>query len=271
MLILPIANKRRVMNVEIRLKNASKIRHGVCYDDANGGDIIVNREKFSDSSFKDSTDVKAPIDFIRSKSILYPRNFLVTTREESNSDVYDVYEVGQPPKKTTESIDKLYSMFITDMRKEIPNLPKRGKYISLKDLGFDKGLTDEKLALLQKIVREYGDSPEFMKKLEEAGIAELTSMADFINEFECTVISDSVIPEDSLQDSIKALSAINTRDYRNLNKYYNMAKSNKDIYTKFSYINEIAYDRHLKLHQSGVVGQKTLIKEKGDYDYKRAA
>ena len=47
MLILPIVNKRRVMNVQIKLKDASKVRKGVCYDDAGESDIIVNREKFS--------------------------------------------------------------------------------------------------------------------------------------------------------------------------------------------------------------------------------
>ena len=48
MLILPIVNKRRVMNVQIRLKDASKVRRGVCYDDAGESEIIVNREKFSE-------------------------------------------------------------------------------------------------------------------------------------------------------------------------------------------------------------------------------
>ena len=57
MLILPIVNKRRVMNVQIKLKDASKVRKGVCYDDAGESDIIVNREKFSESSFKNSKTV----------------------------------------------------------------------------------------------------------------------------------------------------------------------------------------------------------------------
>ena len=60
MLILPIVNKKRVVNVEIKLKNASKIRKGVCFDDAKESEIIVNREKFSDSSFKDSKEENAP-------------------------------------------------------------------------------------------------------------------------------------------------------------------------------------------------------------------
>lgn len=102
MLVLPIVNKRRVMNVQIRLKNAEKIRKGVAYDDAVESEIIVNREKFSESSYSTSKDENAPIDFIRSKSILYPRNFLVTTKEENDSNLYDVYEVSQPPKVLVE-------------------------------------------------------------------------------------------------------------------------------------------------------------------------
>ena len=98
MLILPIVNKNRVMNVSIRLKDAVKVRRGVRYDDALPSEIIVNREKFSESSFVDSKDVSAAADFIRSKSLLHPRSFLVTTKEENDSSRYDVYEVAQPPK-----------------------------------------------------------------------------------------------------------------------------------------------------------------------------
>ena len=270
MLILPIVNKRRVMNVQIKLKDASKVRKGVCYDDAGESDIIVNREKFSESSFKNSKTATAPIDFIRSKSILYPRRFLVTTKVETDSSLYDVYEVPQPPRKVNESIDKLYSKAIVDMQKEIPNRPKRGRYVSFEDLGFHKQLTSDKIALLQKVVKESSDSNDLGNKLQSAGIADLAENADFINNFECTILSDTEIPEDSLQDTLKAMSSINTRDYRNLNKYYKMAKSNTEIYTKISYINKVVYDRPLVLHRLGNVGQKTLIKKKVDYDYKAA-
>lgn len=271
MLILPIINKRRVMNVEIKLKNAEKVRRGVCYDDAAASDIIVNREKFSESSFKESRNATAPIEFIRSKSILYPRRFLVTTKTQDSSSLYDVYEVPQPPSKSNDSIDKLYSKAITDMRKEIPNKPKRGRYVSFEDLGFNKHLTNDKIALLQRVVKDSVDSKDLGEKLQSAGIADMAETADFINNFECTIISDTEIPEESLQDTLKAMSSINTRDYRNLRKYYNMAKSNTDLYTKISYVNKVIYDRPLVLYRSGKVGQKTLIKKKDNYDYQQAA
>ena len=249
MLVLPIVNKRRVMNVQIRLKNAEKIRKGVAYDDAVESEIIVNREKFSESSYSTSKDENAPIDFIRSKSILYPRNFLVTTKEENDSNLYDVYEVSQPPKSVSRSLDTLYSKAINDMRKEIPGVQTRGRYISFEELGLDEHLTDEKIASLQKIVKEVRDTSRWPKLFEEAGLSDLSNMIDFINNFECIVLSDSTIPEASLQDTLNAMKVINSRDYRNLKKYYNTAKSNTDIYTKISYVNKIIYDKPLTLLQ----------------------
>lgn len=271
MLILPIVNKKRVMNVEIKLRNAEKIKQGVCYDDANESEIIVNREKFSDSTFKNSKEENAPTDFIRSKSILHPRDFLVTTKSENDSNLYDIYRVAQPPKKVNESLDKLYGKAITDLRKEIPHAKRRGRYISFEKLGIGATLNDEKIARLQRIVKEERDTTRWPSRFKEAGIADLSDTVDFINNFECTLISDDVIPESSLQDTLKALEVINTKDYRNLKNYYKMAKDNKEIYTKLSYISKIIYDRPLTIIKSNNQIQKLLVKKKDEYDYTKAA
>lgn len=271
MLILPIVNKRRVMNVQIRLRGANKVRRGVCYDDARESEIIVNREKFSESSFTESRNESAPTDFIRSKSILFPRNFLVTTKQQNTSSLYDVYEVSQPPKRVNEGLDKLYGKAITDLRKEIPGVKGRGRYVSLEKLGIGAPLTDDKIAKLQKIVKEERDSSTWPRLFEEAGIADLPDTIDFINNFECTVLSDSSIPEASLQDTLNALKPLNSRDYRNLKNYYSMAKGNADIYTKISYINKIIYDKPLALIQSSSQEPKQLIKKKDEVETKKAA
>ena len=271
MLILPIVNNKRVMNVEIRLKGASKIRQGVSYDDAKSGDIIVNREKFSESSYKASRDANATVDFIRSKSILYPRSFLVTTKPEADSEFYDVYKVPQPPKKVNDALDQLYSKSILDMRNEIPGKPQRGRYVSFADLGLDKTINGEKIAQLQKIIKEERNSSTWGEQFMKAGIAELPATAQFLDHFECTILSDTTIPEESLQDTLKALSSINTRDYRNLKKYYRMAQSNADIYTKISYISKILYDRPLTLSRSQSSKQKQYVKRKEDGEYRDAA
>ena len=262
MLILPIVNKNRVMNVEMRLRNARKIKTNVFSNETNESDIIVNREKFSNSVFKNSKDENAPTDFIRAKSILYPRNFLVTTKQRTDSKYYDVYEVSQPPRKVNTCLDKLYGKAITDLRKKIPGVKNRGRYVSFEKLGMSEYLTDDKIAKLQRIVKEEKDQSKWPELFEKEGIADIGSTLDFISNFECTVVSDTTIPETSMQDTLKSLEIINTRDYRQLNKYYTMAKKNADIYTKISYINKIMYDEPLTLIQSE--RQKQLVKKKNE-------
>ena len=271
MLILPIVNKKRVMNVEVRLKNAEKIRKGVSFDDANESEIIINREKFSLSSFSDLKDAMAPIDFIRSKTLLYPRSFLVTTKENAESKLYDVYEVAPPPKKINDNLDRLYSKAILDMVKEIPGSEKRGRYLSFENIGIDKHLSNDKIATLQRIIRENRDTSMWPRLFQEAGVADLSDTIDFIKNFECTVLSDTSISEDSLEETLKALSNIHTRDYKNLNNYYKMAKSNTDIYTRINYINKILYDKPLSLIRAKKQDAKKLIKKRNEVLEKNAS
>lgn len=267
MLILPIVNKRRVMNVRLRLKDAKKIRTGVSYDDAKESEIIVNREKYSDSSFKESRSDTSPMDFIRSRSMLYPRKYLVTTKTKTTEPVYDVYEVTPPPKKVNDNLDGLYGKAITDIRNEIPGRENRGRYVSLDKLGIGKHLTDDKIASLQRIVREEKNETTWPKLFAEAGVEDLSETVDFMNHFECTVLSDTTIPEDSLQDTLKALSNIQTRDYKNLKNYYQMAKSNTEIYTRISYIHKLLYDKPLALIQAAKEEAKKLVKKKEEKDH----
>lgn len=255
MLILPIVNKNRVLNVKIELKAAKKIYSGVNLDDMLESDVVINGNKFSDSTFFNSTSENAELDFIRSSSLLYKRNYRVTTREESDSTQYDVYEVDLPPKKINDGLDNLYGSVITDMRKEIPGVP-RGRYVSFEKLGVGRHLTDERIARLQRIVSEVHDTSEWPKLFEEAGIADLVQTLDFVNLFDCTVIGSSSIPEDTLGTIIEAFDKLKTKDSRNLKKYYQTALDNHDIYAKISYINKLVYDRPLNLIQSE--GQKSV-------------
>lgn len=283
MLILPMVNKKKVLTLLLELKDAEKIRTGVHYDDTSESEIIVNKEKFTESTFKDSKSVSAPIDFIRSKSLLHPRNFLVTTkmakvekvstitREVEDTLAYDVYEVGKPPKRVNESLDNLYGKVIKDLQNEIPGTDGRGRYVSFEDLGVDKYLTDEKIARLQKIVREERDESLWPKLFEEAGIADLKDTIDFVNNFKCTILDDATIPEESLQDTLSVFSILKTRDYKNLNKYYRIAKSNTEIYTKISYISKIIYDKPLTLIQINEAKHKQLIKKKDKVEHVQAA
>ena len=270
MLILPIVNKKRVMNVEIRLKNASKVRQRVHFDDARQSDIIVNHARFSDSTFYRSGDIGAPMDFIRSRSLLYPRNFLVTTKQRRNSPLYDVYEVKQPPKKVNDPLDNLYGKAILDLKNEIPEVQNRGRYVSFEDLGLNQELTDEKIARLQEIVKEERDSSKWPDLFQEAGIMDLDETIHFLRNFDCRVLADHTIAEDSLQDTLNSLKAINTRDYRNLKRYYEMAKGNADTYTKLSFIHKTIYNKPFALIRAKT-DAKQLVKKMDEVELPKAS
>lgn len=270
MLILPIVNKNRILNVEVKLKSADKIRTGVKFSDALESEVIVNGRKLSESSYRDVKSDKAVLEFIRNNSIRYRRNYLITTREEASSSYYDVYEVEQPYRKVTDGLDNLYISAITDMRKEIPGI-KRGRYISLQKLGVADHLTDEKIARLQDIVRTVRDTSEWPALFEKAGVADLVDTLEFVKQFDCTVVEDTTIPEDSLQDIVDSLKKLNTRDSRNLSNYYDMALGNRDIYAKISYVNKVIYDKPLTLIQSKRQKQKQLVKVAGEAENAKAA
>ena len=275
MLVLPIVNKGRVMNAELKIIGASKIREDVCYSDIGPGDIMSNRIKFSESSFKKSENDNAPLEFVLYSSLNRKRRFfLVTTEKRTDSNTYDVYEVPQPPEvvnnKNTNGFEKLFSKKIIDMQKEIPDSPKRGRYVSFEDLGMNEVLSDDKIAKIQRIVKEYPKS-EWPKLFEEAGIMGITKAIEFIKCFECTIISDTTIPEESLQETLTAMSSLNTRDHRHLNRYYRMAKGNANIYKRLSYANKLVNGEPLTLIRAKG-NPKQLIKKKGEViEFPRAA
>jgi len=273
MLILPIVNRNRVLNVEIKLKNSEKIKTGVVLKDAGESEIIVNGKKFSTSGYNNEKDSKdGVVDFIRNASFRTKKDYFITTREKSNSNTYDVYAVSQPNPKINKALDDLYAEVITDMRKEIPDI-KRGRYLSFEKLGIDKHLTDEKIARLQEIVREEKDQTKWPILFKDANIADLKDTIDFINMFDCTVISNTTLPEDTYIATLNALEPLKTEDYRKLKSKYDIAISNAKIYKKLSIINNTLYNRPYTLigTTKQKENEKQLIKVKENHDYGKVA
>lgn len=268
MLILPIVNKNRLMNVSVNFKDIRKLDSNIIHrenlDNLSEGEIIVNRAKFSESTYKDSKDINACIDFIRSKSLLHPRKILVSTKQENDSSRYNVYVVGQPLRKVNNSLDALYSKAIVDIQKEIPGVKDRGRYLSFEKLGFNDYLTDEKIAKLQRIIRENPDSKKWPELFQKADISDLEETIKFLSLFDFTFLSDTVISEENFQDTLKVFKTLNTRDYKSMNNYYKMAKSNTEIYTKISYINRLIYDKPFLIKSNQ--RDKQLVKKKNEVD-----
>ena len=248
MLILPIVNRKRILNVCISLKNAEKVNERVHLPGVSKSDVIVNEHMFSKSLYnEDSEDLKkSVVDFIRNTSLLYRRNFTITTKTATNTDVYDVYKVEYPLDRVNDSLELLYGAAITDMRMETPDKPK-GKYVSLKDLGFDEFLTDERILKLGRIVSTTTDGDELDKLYRENGLDDLVKTIEFMSLFDCTVVSETSIPEEVFTNILSSFKKINSRDAKSMQRYYNIALDNRDIYSKLSHVNKILYNRPYSL------------------------
>ena len=241
MLVLPIVNRNRVMNVQISLKDAAKIHRSVILENTGESEVVVNQQNFSDSSYLQDKEEGGVVKFIRNSSLISKNDFLVTTREEADSDRYDVYQVKQPPKFVNSALDNLYANVVTDMRKQIPNV-KRGRYISFEKLGMNQYLTEDKINTLQQIVKTEQDRGRWPRLFEKAGIADLAQTIEFLNHFNLTVISDTTLPEETLQSMLQAFEPLQTQEYRNLKKYYHMAQANQQIYSRLSLVYHLLYN-----------------------------
>lgn len=259
MLVLPIVNRNRILNVSVSIKDASKVRTGVKLDDTMASDIIVNGRSFSTSSFSESSDNKAIIDFIRANSILYKRDVIVTTKTGYGEDTYDVYEVPLPSRKINNAMDNLYVDTILDMQKETPGVTK-GKYLSLSKVGLEEVFSDEKVSIVKSIVSNNPNSDTWRDLFRENGVLDLVSTLDFIRMFDCTVIGRASVMEDTLQQVLDSFDKLNSKDTKSLNKYYNMALENRDIYAKMSYVNKLVYDKPFDLIQSAGQKSKQFVK-----------
>lgn len=262
MLVIPMiytdkdSGNRSIISVRMELSDAEKIREGVHYNDAKPGQILMmNQPKYLD----DSSKKMEPVDYMRGKSLGYSGIFLITTQNEKNSDLYDVYKVVSLPPKVNDDFDQLYNKGIIDMQKEIPGINNRGRYVSFEKLGIEKYLSDEKIAKLQKIV-ENSASNQWDELLEEEKIADLRDITDFIKHFKFTLVSDKTIPTDSIEQVLDGLSVINSRDYRNLNNYKKMAEKNTEIFTKLSLIHQLLHNQPILIDLPPK--QKRLVKSK---------
>ncbi len=269
MLILPIINRNRVLNVKVSYKDAVKIRTDVELENTLPSDIIVGGKSFNTSAFYDSKDKKNIIEFIRNNSILYRRSILVTTKNRSNSKNYDVYDVGVSPRKINRVTDMLYIRTILDLEKELPGVSK-GKYLSFEEIGFGEVFSDIKISRLKSIVTS-NPTNSWKKLFIENGLMDMIETLEFLRSFDCTVVSEATVLEETMQQVLASFGKIHTRDMKSLNKYYNMAEENRDLYAKMTYVSKLVYGKPLDLIQSESQKNRQLVKKDEKWESKKSA
>lgn len=269
MLVLPIINRNRILNVSVSYKEAAKIRVDVELENTLPSDIIVSGKSFNSSAFYDSKDKNNIIEFIRNNSILYRRSVLVTTKNRSDSSNYDVYDVGVAPRKINGATDMLYIRAILDLEKELPGVV-RGKYLSFEELGFGEVFSDEKISRLRSIVTSNPTS-SWEKLFRENALMDMIETLEFLKSFDCTVVSEASIPDETMQQVLVSFGKICSRDTKSLNKYYSMAEENRDLYAKMSYVSKLVYGKSLDLIQSESQKNRQLIKKDENWESKKSA
>lgn len=269
MLVMPILNTSKngiskIYNVEVKLKKASKVKEGVIIKGLHESDVSLNGASFNTSVYNTKgIDPNVLVNFLRNYNYkANKKDFLITTRESSDSDLYDLYNVAMPPRKIAAGLDSLYGAAILDMKKEIPGKVK-GRYLSLKKLGVDKHITEEKMSKLRYIMET--ENKEDMNRVRDVcqlnGVSDLEKTLDFMRLFDCTIINEATLTEQQLTDMLNVLENINTRDAKNLARLYEIAKENKEVYGKLTTISKIVNGRPLNLIKSSNKG-KVLVKDR---------
>ena len=259
MLILPIVNKNRILNVQVTLRTAEKVRTGVKLTEVPESDVVVNGRPFSKSYFYDGDNSKTMVDFIRTNLNSQSRCFFVTTKSVPNTDVCDMYGIELPPNKVDVVFDNLYTKVLLDMQKETPGVLK-SKYLALEKVGFDSVFSDENVSKLRQIVTNVYDQRYWMGMFQDDGLVPMLEILNLMNIFDFTVVSEASISEEAVVDMLASLDKINSKDTKSLRNYYNMALANRDIYGKMSYVSKMVYDRSLNLIQSSSQKNKSKVK-----------
>ena len=262
MLILPVINKGKIFNAELKLVHCTKLDKNTAnlFDNAHESDVVINGKSLKDSNW----DKKDIMNFIKGNSINQPRDFYVNTKNEqfnekrydiignrlSEKETFESYKIANPYKLRSFNFDKLYNVMLLDIINKVPNKQNNGRYVSLKELGFDEVVNDQSVEQLENITNSVRDTSKWDPLFREYKIEDLVKYIDFFNLFEATVIPHSTILSEEVEDVVEKLSVIKSRDYKNLNKYYKIAKENTEIYKNLNKASNLLYGKPFRFVQS---------------------
>ncbi len=269
MLRLPITNRsrnghERICVVKVTRKNATKIKQGVILKGYNPSDIISNGVSFNTSVYNTpGGDPNKTVNFLRNFNYRSDkRDFLITTKEYADSTLYDLYKVDMPGSKISSGADNLFGSVILDMKNESPDNEK-GKTISLKKLGIDKGITEDKISKLEYIMKTEKDPQKRLELMQFHGVSDLKNIIDYLKEFRFQIVSGATMSVEEYKSILNSFKIIRTKETKALANFYMIAEENKEVYDKLTRISKILYNKPLGLIENPKK-QKILIKTKDE-------
>lgn len=246
MIVLPIVNRGRILNVEVTLKDVSKVGSKTSGLNINSSDIMIHNKKYNDSFYnKNVATSKTVMSFLRENGKIGKSNVLVTTKADDKG-LFDIYDIKYPREKVSDGFDNLIGTLLLDLKNESNN--QKGRYLDLYKLGVFDLITDERLTHLEYLSQNM-ENINISKYIEEHDLRGLFKLIQAMDMFEFTVISKSSITEEEFNSFTNFLEPTNSKDYNSLLNYYDLAKNNKNEYSKLSYIYKIINNKPLNLIQ----------------------
>ena len=246
MIVLPIVNRGRILNVEVTLKDVSKVGSKTSGLNINSSDIMIHNKKYNDSFYsKNVATPKTVMSFLRENGKIGKSNILVTTKA-NDKGLFDIYDIKYPREKVSDGFDNIIGTLLLDLKNESSS--QKSRYLDLYKLGVFDLITDERLTHLEYLSQNMSNV-NISKYIEEHDLRGLFKLIQAMDMFEFTVISKSSITEEEFNSFTNFLEPTNSKDYNSLLNYYDLAKNNKNEYSKLSYIYKIINNKPLNLIQ----------------------
>lgn len=247
MIVLPIVNRERILNVEVTLKDVSKVGSKTQDFNINSSDIVIHNKKYNDSFYSKSVATpKSVMSFLRENGKIGKSNILVTTKVDGKG-LFDIYDVKYPSDKVSDGLDNLIGTLLLDLKNESSS--QKGRYLDLYKLGVFDIITEERLTDLEFLSKNMNQL-NIAKYVEEHDLRCLFKLIQAMDMFSFKVINGSVITLDKFDSFTEFLEPTNSKDYNNLLNYSDLAKNNKNEYSKLSYIYKIINNKPLNLIQT---------------------
>lgn len=253
MLVMPILNTNRngiskIYFVEVEIKQSQKIKEATVIKGINESDITLNGNSFNSSSYKNkSINPNNAVNFLRDFNYqVNKHDFLISTKNYSDSDSYDLYSIPMPPRKITAGLDNLYGSVIFDIKNKVPNV-NQGNYLSLKQIGLDRHITSDKMDKLRHFSSIEKDKTKRNDLFQLNNVSDLAKTVDFMRLFNFTIIKNATLTEAELTHILDSLKVINTSDFDRLSNIYSLAKENKEVYSKLTNISKVIDNKPLNL------------------------
>ena len=247
MIVLPIVNRGRILNVEVTLKDVSKVGSKTADFNINSSDIIIHNKKYNDSFYSQNVATpKSVMSFLRENGKIGKSNILVTTKSDEKG-LFDIYDVKYPSDKVSDGLDNLIGTLLLDLKNESSS--QKGRYLDLYKLGVFDIITDERLTHLEFLSKNMNQI-NIAKYVEENDLRCLFKLIQAMDMFNFKVINGSAISLDKFDSFTEFLEPTNSKDYNSLLNYSDLAKNNKNEYSKLSYIYKIINNKPLNLIQT---------------------